>query len=87
MNAIAACRGLLTNRPLSLLLGGEFVSAIGDWLYSVAILVVIDRETAYPATTDGSLLALDGPAFLELVGGGGAIRGRLQSLDASTPNR
>jgi hypothetical protein len=49
--------------------------------------VVIDRETAYPATTDGSLLALDGPAFLELVGGGGAIRGRLQSLDASTPNR
>jgi CRP-like cAMP-binding protein len=45
------------------------------------------RSATVTATTDGSLLALDGPAFLELVGGGGAIRGRLQSLYASTPNR
>jgi len=48
MNALAAYRGLLTNRPLSLLLGGEFVSAIGEWLYFVAILIVIYQETANP---------------------------------------
>ena len=29
------------------------------------------------ATTDGSLLVLDGPEFLELVGGGAAVRARL----------
>ena len=48
MSALAAYRGLLANRPLTRLLGGEFVSAIGDWLYIVAILVVIYRETADP---------------------------------------
>jgi MFS family permease len=45
MRALAAYRGLLANRPLVKLLGGEFVSAIGDWLYIVAILIVIYRET------------------------------------------
>ncbi|HET7703504.1 MAG TPA: MFS transporter [Candidatus Limnocylindrales bacterium] len=49
MRALAAYRGLLSNRPLTKLLGGEFVSAIGDWLYIVGILVVIYRETADPA--------------------------------------
>ena len=48
MNALAAYRGLLSNRPLSLLLGGEFVSAIGEWLYIVAILIVIYEETGDP---------------------------------------
>ena len=48
MNALAAYRGLLSNRPLSLLLGGEFVSAIGEWLYVVAILIVIYSETGDP---------------------------------------
>ena len=48
MSALAAYRALLANRPLSLLLGGEFVSAIGDWLYMVAILIVIYRETNDP---------------------------------------
>jgi MFS family permease len=48
VSALAAYRGLLANRPLTRLLGGEFVSAIGDWLYIVAILVVIYRETADP---------------------------------------
>jgi MFS family permease len=38
-------RGLLANRPLSKLLLGEFVSGIGDWLYIVAIFVVIYRES------------------------------------------
>ena len=35
------------------------------------------------AALDGTLFALDGPAFLELVGGGGAIRGRLMNLYAT----
>jgi MFS family permease len=34
-------RGLLANRPLVRLLGGEFVSSIGDWLYLVALLIVV----------------------------------------------
>src|SRR6186713_1461117 len=48
MNALAAYRGLLSNRPLALLLGGEFVSAVGDWLYVVAILIAVYREAADP---------------------------------------
>lgn len=55
MRALAAYRGLLANRPLAKLLGGEFVSAIGDWLYIVAILIVI-----YRATNDATLLGLFG---------------------------
>jgi MFS family permease len=55
MRAIAAYRGLFANRPLTKLLGGEFVSSIGDWLYIVAILVVIYRET-----NDATLLGLFG---------------------------
>jgi MFS family permease len=38
-------RELLGNRPLIRLLLGEFVSGIGDWLYIVAIFVVIYRES------------------------------------------
>jgi MFS family permease len=38
-------RELLSNRPLMRLLLGEFVSGIGDWLYIVAIFVVIYRES------------------------------------------
>ncbi len=48
MTALAAYRDLLANRPLTKLLGGEFVSAIGDWLYIVALLVVIYGETGDP---------------------------------------
>ena len=48
MRALAAYRDLLSNRPLTKLLGGEFVSAIGDWLYIVALLVVIYGETGDP---------------------------------------
>lgn len=48
MRALAAYRGLLSNRPLTKLLGGEFVSAIGDWLYIVALLVVIYGEAGDP---------------------------------------
>jgi MFS family permease len=42
-------RQLLANRPLTRLLIGEFISGIGDWLYIVAIFVVIYRESGDPA--------------------------------------
>ena len=45
MEALRVYRGLLTNRPLTKLLVGEFISGIGDWLYIVAIFVVIYRES------------------------------------------
>jgi len=45
MEALRVYRGLLTNRPLTKLLAGEFISGIGDWLYIVAIFVVIYRES------------------------------------------
>ncbi len=45
MEALRVYRGLLANRPLSRLFIGEFVSGIGDWLYIVAIFVVIYRES------------------------------------------
>jgi hypothetical protein len=48
VQAAATYRRLLGNRPLTKLLGGEFVSAIGDWLYIVALLVVIYRQTGDP---------------------------------------
>jgi hypothetical protein len=48
VGALATYRGLLANGPLTRLLGGEFVSAIGDWLYIVALLVVIYRESGSP---------------------------------------
>jgi len=38
------------------------------------------RSATVTATTDGSLLVLDGPEFLELVGGGAAVRARLLGL-------
>lgn len=43
-----AYRQLLHNRDLARLLFGEFVSGIGDWLYLVAILIVIYAETRSP---------------------------------------
>ena len=45
METLRVYRGLLANRPLTKLLLGEFVSGMGDWLYIVAIFVVIYRET------------------------------------------
>jgi len=45
VEALRVYRGLLANRPLTKLLTGEFISGIGDWLYIVAIFVVIYRET------------------------------------------
>jgi MFS family permease len=45
MSGLRVYRELLGNRPLIRLLFGEFVSGIGDWLYIVAIFVVIYRES------------------------------------------
>ena len=41
-------RQLLRNGPLSRLLIGEFVSSIGDWLYLVALVVLVYQETQDP---------------------------------------
>jgi MFS family permease len=48
MSVLAAYRGLFRNRPLIRLLAGEFVSSIGDWLYLVALLVVVYQESSDP---------------------------------------
>ncbi len=48
VTALAIFRGLLSNRPLMRLLGGEFVSSIGDWLYLVALLVLVYQESNDP---------------------------------------
>jgi MFS family permease len=41
MGVIGAYRRVLGNGPLARLLFGEFVSSVGDWLYLVALLVLI----------------------------------------------
>ncbi|MGI8928981.1 MAG: MFS transporter, partial [Candidatus Limnocylindrales bacterium] len=48
MGVIAAYRRVLGNGPLARLLFGEFVSSIGDWLYLVALLVLIWNEANDP---------------------------------------
>lgn len=48
MNALRTYRELFRNGPLARLLLGEFVSSIGDWLYLVALVVLVYRETQDP---------------------------------------
>jgi MFS family permease len=48
MGALTAYRRVLQNPALSRLLIGEFVSSIGDWLYLVALLVVVYADTGDP---------------------------------------
>ena len=57
MSVLRAYRGLLSNGPLVRLLSGEFVSSIGDWLYLVALLIVV-----YETSADPILLGLVGAA-------------------------
>lgn len=45
MAGLGVYRQLLANRPLTRFLFGQFISGIGDWLYIVAIFVLIYRET------------------------------------------
>ena len=59
MAGLAVYRQLLSNRPLTKLLIGEFISGIGDWLYIVAIFVVI-----YTQTNDAALLGIFGAVRL-----------------------
>jgi MFS family permease len=48
MGVIAAYRRVLGNPALVRLLAGEFVSSIGDWLYLVALLVLVWEQTSDP---------------------------------------
>jgi hypothetical protein len=57
MTVLRAYRQLFRNGPLSRLLVGEFVSSIGDWLYLVAILILV-----YQVTEDPFILGLVGAA-------------------------
>jgi CRP-like cAMP-binding protein len=57
MKVLRAYRELLSNGPLSRLLFGEFVSSIGDWLYLVAILILV-----YKVSEDPFILGLVGAA-------------------------
>ena len=57
MTVLRAYRQLLRNGPLTRLLVGEFVSSIGDWLYLVAILILV-----YQVTEDPFILGIVGAA-------------------------
>jgi len=48
VGVLAAYRTVAGNRNLVRLFFGEFVSGIGDWLYLVALLVIVYRETSDP---------------------------------------
>src|SRR5690349_3727939 len=48
MDVLRTYRELLRNGPLARLLIGEFVSSIGDWLYLVALVVLVYQETQDP---------------------------------------
>ncbi len=49
VDVLRTYRALLGNGPLARLLAGEFVSAIGDWLYLVALLILVyERPDASP---------------------------------------
>jgi MFS family permease len=45
LSGLRVYRDLLANKRLTRLLVGEFISGIGDWLYIVAIFVVIYRDS------------------------------------------
>ena len=57
MTILRAYSRLLGNRALTRLLVGEFVSSIGDWLYLVALLIIV-----YAQTESAVLLGLVGAA-------------------------
>jgi MFS family permease len=57
-SVLGAYRRVLANRPLTRLLLGEFVSSVGDWLYLVALLIIVyDRSNR-----DAVLLGVVGAA-------------------------
>lgn len=56
-SVLGTYRRVLANRALTRLLLGEFVSSVGDWLYLVALLIIIYRDTG-----DAVLLGVVGAA-------------------------
>ena len=68
MEALRVYRGLFANRPLTKLLVGEFITGIGDWLYIVAIFIVIYRESQ-----DAALVGANG--YLNAAIGVGGLAG------------
>jgi len=59
--------------------------AADDVFGEIGLLTMAPRSATVIATSDGVLLALEGPDFLELVGGPGALQGRLLGLYSSNP--
>jgi len=59
--------------------------AADDVFGEIGLLTRAPRSATVIATSDGVLLALGGPDFLELVGGPGALQGRLLGLYSSNP--
>ncbi len=57
MGTLATYRRVLSNAALTRLLAGEFISSIGDWLYLVALLVVV-----YQRSQSAALLGIVGAA-------------------------
>jgi len=57
MTLLRAYRDVVRNGPLARLLVGEFISSIGDWLYLVAILILV-----YQVTEDPFVLGVVGAA-------------------------
>lgn len=57
MSGLVGYRRVLSNSNLARLLAGEFVSSIGDWLYLVALLIVV-----YEVSRDPVALGLVGAA-------------------------
>lgn len=57
-----------------------------DVFGELGLLHAAPRSATVEAETDGQLLALDGPAFLELVGSATSLRGRLLDLYGSEPD-
>ena len=57
MGTLRAYRRVLSNSALTRLLAGEFISSIGDWLYLVALLVVV-----YQRSNSAALLGIVGAA-------------------------
>jgi MFS family permease len=57
MGTLATYRRVLGNSALTRLLAGEFISSIGDWLYLVALLVVV-----YQRSDSAALLGVVGAA-------------------------
>ena len=70
MSILGTYRELLRNGPLTRLFVGEFVSSIGDWLYLVALVVLVYQETQDPVVL-GIVGACVGGFIFTSIGGQG----------------